>query len=96
MNLQHELIQAGVIEDPESFRSLVLRLFLSWHSEWTVEDLLIRPSESAKFVGAIRKQLGGKKVASEVILGTLLNLRKKGSAPKHRLGPRRKLTTATT
>jgi hypothetical protein len=101
MYLKTELETCGYPKTAEAFRDRLADIFSEMYPGQTVEDLLIDELEPRRFVGVVRSDMRCPKLAHELILKTLLNIRRLGNlslyereagggtGPKQRRGWRR-------
>ena len=68
----------GYADDPERFRELLMDLFAAMYRESTVDELLADELEPRVFVAEVRARSGCHSLPHDLVLRTLLNMRKKG------------------
>lgn len=78
MLLARELQSAGYDGDPASFVALLIGAFSKCPPRWTVDELTINPDKAMRFCAHVRRESGCPRLGDEVILGTLVNRRKRG------------------
>lgn len=77
MRLHEELTACGCKMDEEAFRQIVAFGFDELFPGWTDEQLLKIPDEAKRFCSIVRQRCKAPKMADSVILGTVMNLRKR-------------------
>lgn len=76
--LHEELLGYGWTKGADAFRDIVWRVFKRHYSDLTDEQLLQEPAEAAKFCDRVRTRAKGPEIPDQLILRTLLNIRKRG------------------
>ncbi|HMP57867.1 MAG TPA: hypothetical protein PKD86_00825 [Gemmatales bacterium] len=75
--LVEELRSHGYQADPEAFRETLADVMFNGYGSWTIDDLLCHPEDALEYCRMVR-QLTGSDLPDDLILKTLLNLRKRG------------------
>ena len=78
MRLEDELKAMGCDMDADTFRDSLADLFAETNRNCTVENLLCRWRDAGHFCALARYRLRLPETADELILRTLLNIRKQG------------------
>ena len=68
----------GYADDPERFKELLMDLFAEMHRDCPVDEFLCDELDPRIFVKEVRHRTGCPKLPHELVLRTLLNMRKKG------------------
>jgi len=74
------LEEFGIAADEGTFRETIRALFLEAHKEWSVDAFLGHWRDASYFCGIVSNHLGINRTidSDTLILGTLLNMRRKG------------------
>ncbi len=68
----------GYADDPERFRELLMDLFAEMYRDYPLDEFLCDEAEPRSFVAAVRRRSGCATLPHELVLRTLLNMRKNG------------------
>jgi len=74
--LQDELKECGCELEPEQFRELLEERKMTTSPAWTIDDLVCHPDEAKNFCNLIRQETNCPKMADDLILRTLMNVRR--------------------
>ena len=76
--LADELRACGYADDPERFRELIMDTYAEMFREFPIDQFLCQVGDPAALVSAVRQRSGCDRLPHELVLRTLLNMRKKG------------------
>jgi hypothetical protein len=64
--------------DPQDFRDLLNELHQAMCPSWSIDELLVHPSDALVYCGVVRRRLDCHIMPEDLILRTLINTRKHG------------------
>ena len=95
MKLSEKLKACGFNGTPESFRSMLLESLRSDFPTSTIDAVLRTPAVATRFCEFVREQFPNANLHDALILGTLMNIRRRNECPQKLIGLPSKVKLST-
>jgi hypothetical protein len=82
VRLEKELEGRGLSVSPETLEATIIETFQKDYPGWTDENLLCRPAKASQFAAKIRLLVDEPGFPTNVVLQTLINLRKRSKVER--------------